>query len=136
MNGAQPGIRGFVRGKCWLAGWAAKATGSLGDAPTPRTAGFATEGLRLLKFRVEAQSTASRSAVPPQEVMVDSPAQDGSRPRSGITRGRSLVVHLCVRMPGGYACVINRRKVTHDHGDARESPQEGEDAPRQLGEYA
>ena len=33
-------------------------------------------------------------------------------------------------MPGGCACVINRRKVTHDHRDARESPQEGEDAPR------
>jgi hypothetical protein len=73
MNGAQPNIRGFVRGKCWLAGRAAKAVGTFGDAPTPRSAAFAAEGLRLLKSRVEAQCTASRSAVPPQAVMVDSP---------------------------------------------------------------
>ena len=33
MNGAQPSIGVFVRGKCWLAGWAARAAGSLGDAP-------------------------------------------------------------------------------------------------------
>jgi hypothetical protein len=34
MNCAQPSTEVFVRGKCWLAGWAARAAGSLGDAPT------------------------------------------------------------------------------------------------------
>jgi hypothetical protein len=34
MNGAQPSIGVFVRGKCWLAGWAARAAGSLGDVQT------------------------------------------------------------------------------------------------------
>jgi hypothetical protein len=34
MNGAQPSIGVFVRSKCWLAGRAARAAGSHGDAPT------------------------------------------------------------------------------------------------------